>query len=399
MTTSHPLHTEASERRVTLSHEDARRQRWIEGGLIFAFWTFMAVLTATSRILDPRVTVVTDELVLRESLRAFTNYYFWALITPLIFWLSTRYSIERTNWRSRLGLHLGIAVLVAIVGDIFNDFTRAYILPSASTHVPPFNPLRDIMRMWFLNELFIYFAVLGAGFARDYFLRYRARQEQAIQLRAQAARLEAQLAEARLQTLRMQLNPHFLFNTLHAVSTLVERDPRGVRRMIARLSALLRYTLEGSSAQEVPLHEELQFLEGYLDIQQIRFQGRLDVSQHIAPDVLDALVPNLILQPLVENAIHHGIAPHAEAGRLEIRAWREAGRLVLVVRDDGPGLPSTAVPSWGVGLSNTAARLEHLYRDAQSLDVRNAEGGGLEVRITLPALREPMVAGLPREAV
>ena len=238
-----------------------------------------------------------------------------------------------------------------------------------------FAPLREIGRFRFLNQLLVYLAVLAAGFAREFFRRDQRRQRQ-------AAQLQAQLAEARLDALRMQINPHFLFNTLHAVSALVERDPGGVRRMIARLSELLRHTIESHAADEVPLRDELAFLRRYIEIMEIRFQGRLRVDMNLADDTQDALVPNLILQPIVENALEHGVNRAAGEGRIEIAARRDGGRLVLSVGDNGPGLD--AQHASGVGLANTRARLEQLYGDRGSLELRDAEGGGVLAQITLP---------------
>jgi sensor histidine kinase YesM len=234
----------------------------------------------------------------------------------------------------------------------------------------------------------VFVAVLAAGFARDYFLRYREHQDE-------AARLEAQLAEAGLAALRMQLNPHFLFNTLHAVSALVERDPAGVRLMVARLSALLRHVLDGSPAQEVPLRDELAFRRLYLDIQRVRYGGRLEVVEDVEPAALDALVPNLLLQPLVENAVEHGVGRVEEgAGGVEVRARVEPSpegpdRLVVTVRDNGPGPGPEAAEAngargSGVGLANTAARLEALYGPAAGLRLGAAPDGGASAVVALP---------------
>jgi LytS/YehU family sensor histidine kinase len=264
---------------------------------------------------------------------------------------------------------------------------EVFFAPRRPPPGPPrgFNPLWGVTRLFWLDDLIVYFAVLAAGIARDYFLRFRTRHEEAVHLQSQAAQLQAQLAEARLSALRTQLNPHFLFNTLHAVSTLVERDPRGVRRMIARLSELLRYTLDGADEQEVPLERELTFLERYLEIMQIRFQGRLEVDTRVEPDVLDALVPTLVLQPLVENAVKHGVSKVEGAGRIAIHARRDGERVLLSVRDNGPGLPSDGAPDEeGVGLRNTRARLAELYGPAQSLTLRAADGGGLVAEVALP---------------
>ncbi len=185
--------------------------------------------------------------------------------------------------------------------------------------------------------------------------------------------------------LRTQLDPHFLFNTLHAVSALVERDPRGVRRMIARLSELLRTTLEGGREQEVPLREELRFLDGYLDIMRVRFQGQLAVDMQIEPGLGEALVPNFVLQPLVENAIRHGTSKNEDAGAITIGARRDGETLVLTVLDNGPTAPDAAPPAVeGIGLRNTRERLAQLYGDAQSLALAPRETGGMSVEVRLP---------------
>ena len=358
------------------------QQRRVELAFIFGFWTFMAVLSGARGLLDGED--LQQGEALRQMLVAFSNYYFWALLTPGILWLSRRYSIERMNWSPRLMLHLAVALVVAMIVQVYYSIVYHSIIPPPYRW--PFDPLADLLQVWFFNDLIIYFGVLATGFARDYFLRYQVRREKAAQLQAQTALLRAQLAEARLQALRMQINPHFLFNTLHAISTLVERNPQGVRRMIAKLSVLLRHTLEGSSEQEVSLDRELQFLDNYLDIQQIRFQGHLEVHRAFEPGVLNALVPNLILQPLVENAIQHGVSKAVGQGYLEVRAWRQDEQLCLSVRDNGPSFSGdgAAAMKEGVGLSNTRARLQQLYGATQSLTFHGVDGGGLIAQITLP---------------
>ena len=358
----------------------------LEVGIIFAFWTFLAVLTFGNRMQDPRLSEVEVGFMVRTALGIFQEYYLWALLTPLVFWGSRRFSIERSNWAWRVLLHLAMGLVIAVAVDVCSHYLRHHVIVGVRGRQPTFDPLFVVTRLWFLDELITYFAVLAAGMARDYFLRYRARLEETTLLRAEAVRLEAELSEARLQALRMQVNPHFLFNTLHAVSSLVERDPQGVRRMIARLSELLRYTLERSNTQEVAMRQELAFLRGYLEIQRIRFQGHLEVAETIDPEVLDALVPSLILQPIVENAVKHGVSKTEGVGRIEIVARREGELLHLVVTDNGPGFDGAGPPSFdrGVGLRNTRARLEGLYGTAQELAFRPLPGGGLAAHITLP---------------
>lgn len=359
--------------------------RAVELRWILAFWTFLALLTAANRLLGPRPPGVEPPLPSAAVGLAFVESYLWAALTPLVFWLACRFSPERGH-RLRRGLLLaGVGLLLAILMDVIDDFLRIEVFRIPRPGNLQFQPLQSIGRFWFLNDLITYIAVLAAGFARDYFLRYRRRQEEAVRLQAQAAQLQAQLSEARLAALRTQLNPHFLFNTLHAVSALVERDPNGVRRMIARLSELLRHTLEGADEPEVTLRQELAFVERYLEIMRIRFQDRVEVDTRADPDVLDALVPNLILQPLVENAIKHGMDELDGVGRIRIRARRQGDRLLLSVQDSGPALPGSDTPSEnGVGLRNTRARLEQLYDSAQSLTLRAAEEGGLVAEVTLP---------------
>ena len=198
---------------------------------------------------------------------------------------------------------------------------------------------------------------------------------------AETAALQAQLAQARLDVLRSQLNPHFLFNTLNAVSALVERDPRGARKMIARLSDLLRYTLEESTEQEVPLHRELDLLAEYIELMQIRFQDRLTVNIQVDEGVRNALVPNLLLQPIVENAMKHGIGRMTGAGSIRIEARRDGERLVVSVIDNGPG---PAGGAHGVGLTNTSARLRQMYGPDSGVQLRPATPRGTDARLTLP---------------
>jgi LytS/YehU family sensor histidine kinase len=240
----------------------------------------------------------------------------------------------------------------------------------------------EIQRLFFLNfdwEMMTYWAVVGLSHALDF---HNESQDRALA----AAQLETRLAEAQLQALQRQLHPHFLFNTLNAISALMHRDTEAADAMLERLSDLLRLTLDRIAVQVVSLREELEFIDKYLEIEQTRFGDRLQVATLIEPETLDAAVPNLVLQPLVENAIRHGIATKVGGGHVEITARRVGASLVLSVRDDGPGLSQAKrdALNTGVGLSNTRSRLEHLYRDRYRFEFAEPAGGGLAVTIEIP---------------
>ena len=361
-----------------------RGLRGREIALIVAFWTFLAILISANRLTDPRAA---DRPVTPASgpiLLTLFEAYLWATLTPLIFWLARRLGLSRRQWLGRLVLLLVVGGVLALIVTLATTFLRNEVLELPRRIRP--GPIPLVERFLFFNDFIMYLGVLAAGFARDYFRRYEARNQEAARLQAEAADLRAQLAEAQLATLRMQLNPHFLFNTLHAISALAERDPAGVRRMIARLSELLRSTLEEGARPERTLEGELAFLSRYLEIMQVRFQGKLDVEMDVEPEARAALVPTLILQPLVENAVKHGIANVRGSGRIEIRGRREGSHLILSVRDTGPGPGAgpAAEPSTGVGLRNTEARLRHMYGEAHPLSLRAAEGGGALAEIRIP---------------
>lgn len=358
--------------------------------LIVGFWTFLALLTAANAVLDPRGRDPQPRVAWGAVGFAFLQYYLWAALTPALFWLASRYSLERPDRVQRLLMFLAIGVLIAIVMEMIIGWLRLELLfdgrqrGGGPFRGPRGGPFLGLRRMFWLDDLMVFIAVMAGGTARDYFWRYRARQEEAVRLHAKTAELQAQLAQANLAALRSQLDPHFLFNTLHAISSLVERDPRGVRRMIARLSELLRSTLDGPHEQETPLHEELAFLQRYLEIMEVRFQGRLQVELRVESRALDALVPTLILQPLVENAVKHGVSKVDGVGRLIIAADRDDDTVRLEVRDNGPGLGDREDAPEGVGLRNTRARLAQLYGDGQRLTLEVAPEGGAAVIVTLP---------------
>jgi two-component system, LytTR family, sensor kinase len=343
------------------------KRRWIRWLLAFVGWTAVAVFFASQTYLSYKYSGGQAHLwlVLKMNL---VEWYLWGFLAPGIVWLARRFPLERGRWFQSLTIHLVASIGVALLKWALNNFLRHYLLG--------FSQSMSLIYVFHQN-LVTYWIVVAATQGYLYYSRYREGE-------LRTAQLSAQLAQAQLQALRTQLHPHFLFNTLNAISTLVHKDPEVADRMIARLSDLLRLTLENIGVQEVRLAQELEFLEQYLEIERMRFPDRLEVRMRIAPETLDARAPYLILQPLVENAIRHGIAPRSTRGRVEVRAERKGGMLILEVRDDGPGISPKANPKKGVGISSTRERLEKLYGAAHRFDLRNAAEGGLVVTLALP---------------
>jgi signal transduction histidine kinase len=299
-------------------------------------------------------------------------------LTPITYHLARRFPLRRPRLSRNVLAHLGGA-LVLCVGWAGAGVAMRIVLGTTWQGVP----LSRQLVSWTLISLpwsvFIYFAVLGCMHAFAYFVEARERE-------TQAAQLEAQLAGARLGALRMQLHPHFLFNSLNAITVLVrDQHTREATRMLELLSDVLRQVLRTDPSHEVPLADELRFLDQYLAIEQVRFSDRLTVVFAVDANVRDAAVPGFVLQPLVENALRHGLADRSENGVVEIGARREEGDLLLWVRDNGVGLPGGEVPRGaGLGLANTRERLATLYGTRARLDVTHAPDGGAMATVRLP---------------
>jgi len=312
------------------------------------------------------------------------NLAFWyipALLTPSIVAVARRFRLDGERRLRAIAVHavaaFGFMVVrfIAMLGVRLLLWTDAIKLVTSWTYLQR-QFLLDVD--WFLM---VYGVIVGISHAIAY---YHETEERKLK----EARLETRLMEAQLKTLQAELHPHFLFNTLHAISTLIHRDPEAADRMISRLSDLLRITFDRSGEAKVTLKEEIEFLQKYLDIEQTRFPDRLTVRVEIDPDSLDAEVPRMILQPLVENAIKHGIAPNADRGHLQITAGRQDQTLWMEVRDNGAGLHGGTLKRLrtGVGLSNTRARLECLYSGQHRLEFTDLHGG-LAVRLEIPFQR------------
>lgn len=347
-------------------------------------WAFLALLAAAGRLLDPRIPDLRPDVSSALVTLSIIEYAIWAVLTIPIVWLAGRFdpTVGRRAPRVLALVLLGIAIAIGM--DLVLRAARQHVLP-VPRRFRRAGPFDAILAFEFLPDFMVYLAVLGAGLTRAYFLRYRDRLEATRRLEAEADRLHVQLTDARLSALRSQLNPHFLFNTLNAVSALISRDAAGARRMLSRLSDLLRHALEETDA-EIPIEREVELARRYLDIMQARFQGSLDATIDVAAGAAHALVPNLILQPLIENAFKHG-APAEGPSRVLITAAVDGDALVLAVSDNGPG-PTTG-SAHGIGLGNTDQRLHELYGDAASLELVAGAGGGAVARVRLPLHTAP----------
>lgn len=307
------------------------------------------------------------------------EWYGWAVLTPLILVVARRVRATGRPWPVQLALHLPPGLLFAVAHMALHAVLRQWLLSPPGGWPAAWTYFTYMLSKTTDFDLLMYLSVVGLDAALRYSRQVR---EEAVR----ASQLEAQLAQAQLALLRSQLRPHFLFNTLHAISALMHRDVEAADRMVGQLSELLRASLERDGRQEVPLSEELELLTPYLDIERTRFSDRLQVEVDVAPEARDALVPPLLLQPLVENAIRHGIAPRRGPGRVWVRATRSGERLAVEVRDDGVGPPSSGVEGLreGIGLGSTRARLERLYGAAHALTLEANAPRGFAVSLSLP---------------
>jgi len=310
----------------------------------------------------------------------------WALLTPFILWWGNRYPPRGPGWPGRVLIHVATSLFIVVCLDSAFEVYIPYIsalgnVPISDLNAPFLTRVVRVLAWWLIFDSMLYWMVLFIGSMRDAGARAQARA-------MRESQLETQLAQAELQALKMQLHPHFLFNALHTVGTLVRTGKSALAvQVVGRLGDLLRRMLDGAATQEVALREELEFARNYLDVEQARFSDRLRVTWTVEAGAQDAAVPHLILQPLLENAIRHGISAVTASGILIIGARCTNGTLHLTVRDDGPGLaddPSRSVGSSGVGLANTRLRLARLYGDRAGLEVLNAEDGGVTSHVFLP---------------
>jgi sensor histidine kinase YesM len=341
-----------------------------------ALWTLVGLAFASQVYLQSNLLghSITWAEATRDSLE---EWYVYGILSIPVVWLARRLSLEGGYRWQTSAIHLGAALLFsfayvllgALVGEV-----DSRVIGESATYSEIFQPL--LVRTFPYN-LLIYGVIVAVSHALDYYRKYHERTVQTLEL-------EKHLTEARLQALLHQLKPHFLFNTLNGIASLMHMDVDAADTMLVRLSELLRITMSHTGAPETSLREELAFIERYLDIEKIRFRNRLEVVIAVDEETMEAQVPSLVLQPIVENAVRHGIEPHARTGHIELRASREGDRLVLTVSDNGTGINPAAPKREGIGLANTRARLAELYGTRQNFELVNRPEGGLCVRLSIP---------------
>jgi two-component system, LytTR family, sensor kinase len=355
------------------------KQKIAKWFVIWGVWTLVGFFFTSQLALQSRLSPDPISFWRILSWQLFSGYV-WFALSPIILWLGRKFAFEKGGWKSAVPVHIAASAVIAF----FQLAIDAFVLPKLGylrslTSDSFFETYKIFLLVNLHFSIAIYWGVLAISQAILYYRKFRERE-------LQTSQLEARLAQSRLQVLKMQLHPHFLFNTLNAISELIYKNPEAADRMITDLSDLLRMSFENLEVQEVPLKEELEFLEKYIEIEQMRFHDRLKIEMNISPDTLDASVPNMILQPLVENAIKHGIAPRSSGGKIDIATERSNGQLAIIVRDNGIGVPFGDLENLpeGVGLSNTRRRLKHLYGEKHKFDLQAVKHNGLMVTMELP---------------
>ncbi len=350
------------------------KSRFVKTGAILLSFLLIAFLVAGGNLLYNHLLGSRAD-VSRIVLWNLIRWMPWAFFTPVIVRLAGRFPMQHGYWLKSLPVHLGFSIVFTLVKFVlYVLFDR--LVPAdfqMSFHYISINSFQ-----YAHYNILVYWIILGFFYINDYRMKDRSRE-----LRNSA--LQAQLSKAQLDLLKMQLQPHFLFNTLHMISTLIHKDPAAADKMIFQLSRLLRTTLDYSDVHEISLEKELEFLSSYLDIEKTRFRDRLKIKMDIADETLDALVPSMVLQPLVENAIQHGIAHIKKTGCITIQSLRLNDRLRISIRDNGKGLESEGQKDHkGLGLTNTEERLRQLYGERFSLRLLGTASKGVETILEIP---------------
>jgi two-component system, LytTR family, sensor kinase len=345
--------------------------------VLVGLWAFVGLVLSIEVYFNMRVTQP-DVAFAAVAWPQYQRAALWVLLAPLVLWLRGRVPLRTGRWVGGVAFHAvgSFAIMAA--------YYLARVFYAMIRERDPLSEFWEVAHKSFFGrniiDMVFYWAVLAFGYVLDLYQRYKHEE-------VKAAQLESRLIETELKALKQQLHPHFLFNTMNTIAVLVREGKNAEAvQLLARLSSLLRMTLDHTGVQEVTLRQELEFLERYVEIQQARFPDRLHYVVAIAPEVLDARIPNLLLQPIVENAIVHGLAPKVGPGTVEVRGRAAEGKLHLEVRDDGPGFATHGPERTkeGIGLSNTRERLAKIYGDNHQMVIRSEKGRGVSVALVLP---------------
>ncbi len=358
-----------------------RAVRWVGG---FLLWSALGLFETALHLAYHGPEAAAAGSWPETFFRILPRWYLWGLLTPIVIGLARRFPLHPRVARPLFLVHLPAGLALTTVHAVTWLALRYTIFYPPEQAVAYLAYARRVFPPFFALDFMAFWAILGAYFALYYVGRFREREVQRARLELEASRLETRLTRARLHVLTTQLQPHFLFNTLNAVAELIPTRPAVAEQMVVRLGDLLRRLTDIGSTDEIPLREELEVVRAYLEIERLRYGDRLTTRLDLAPEALEVRVPTLCVQPLVENAVRHGLAPVGRAGTLEIAARREDGWLLVEVRDDGRGL-AFEPDEEGVGLGNTRRRLQKLYGSEAALELSPRPGGGTVARLRLPA--------------
>jgi len=377
----------------------AKIRPWVVWAFSLGIWSFVGIAVGLSMYQFDRSlgkpASLRDELTL-----PLINQLIYGVLSPFGFWAALRYPLDKNNWRRRSPAYLAGGVLFslcfiairALAYPVWDPRVRDYSYAIWNFHTHVLSVQWILLKRLFLYDVVdnIFSAYVPVALVANAVWYYRNFHDRELR----SVHLEVELTKANLQALKSQMQPHFLFNTMHSISALMMTDVAAADKMMTRLSDLLRMSLENKGVQLTTLNRELEFATGYLEIEKIRFADRLSVVFDVAPDTLDALVPHLLLQPLVENAVKHGISRNSSKGIIRLTARRDSGSLDLRVRDNGPGLGPTigSLANAGMGLAATRERLQTLYGSEQSFEIGNLREGGVGVHVRIPFRTEAHAA-------
>jgi len=366
------------------SQNDGRRRFFL--ARVWLVWTAITILSYARHYIESTHPFGWPKGSWPDFISWFACFYPWALLTPAIFRLEEGFSLTGREWKSRAAVLVGSSIAFSYVAMITGRFMGLGIDYAFGKTGSLDAAFWQMQRGEFMFEEFAFWSTWGAGWALRTFARYHRRAREATQLALEKAQLEASLRRAELENLRMRLNPHFLFNTLQNISVLTQQNPKVASQMLTRLGDLLRVALRRDVGAETTLDEELSLTKDYLAVEKMRLGDRLTVLEDVEAGTERALIPSFLLQPLVENAVIHGLRGAAQAGTIVMQARHEGDRMVLTVADNGRGLPE----NWrgglkvGVGLSSTQDRLARMYPEEHEFQIRKLAEGGTEVRIAIP---------------